>query len=158
VKENKLRGVSGYSLFPGCWCPFRGSISYKKIIYPSTIFANTTLNGNYMTTITDEYMYQMLPKTKEYCIVLLKPGPAADQPEVKKIMWEHGRRNFALRADGLLSIVCPVTVEGDLNGLGIFNASIDETKKIMDGDPAVAAAVFVYEVHLCRSFPGDSLP
>jgi hypothetical protein len=58
----------------------------------------------------------------------------------------------------MLSIVFLVTFEGDLNGLGIFNASIDETKKIMDGDPGVAAAVFVYEIHPCRSFPGDSLP
>jgi hypothetical protein len=28
----------------------------------------------------------------------------------------------------------------------------------MDEDPAVKAGVFVYEVHPCRSFPGDSLP
>jgi hypothetical protein len=58
----------------------------------------------------------------------------------------------------MLSIVFPVIFEGDLNGLGIFNASIDETKKIMDGNPAVAAAMFVYEVHPCRSFSGDNLP
>jgi hypothetical protein len=47
--------------------------------------------------------------------------------------------------------------EGDLSGLCIFNTGIDETKKIMDGDPAVAAGVFVYETYPCRSFPGDSL-
>jgi hypothetical protein len=58
-----------------------------------------------MTTITDEYMYEMFPKTKEYSIVLLKPGPKADQPGVEKIIGEHGRRNFSLRADGLLSVV-----------------------------------------------------
>src|SRR5258705_13793997 len=107
-----------------------------------------------MTTITDEYMYSMFPKTREYSIVLLKPGPAADQPGGEKIIWEHGRRNFSLRADGLLSIVCPVTVQGGLSGLGIFNASIDEKKKIMDGDPGVMAGVFVYETYPCRSFPG----
>ena len=111
-----------------------------------------------MTTITDEYMYSMLPKTKEYCIVLLKPGPKADQPDVRKIIWEHGRRNFSLRADGFLSIVCPVTVEGNLSGVGIFNCTIEETKKIMDDDPGVVAGVFVYETYPCRSFPGDSLP
>lgn len=110
-----------------------------------------------MTTITDEYMYEMLPRTKEYCIVLLKPGSKSDQPGVEKIIWEHGRRNFSLRADGLLSVVCPVTVEGALSGLGIFNASIDETKKIMDDDPAVIAGIFLYEIYPCRGFPGDSL-
>lgn len=111
-----------------------------------------------MTTISDEYMYEMFPKTKEYSIVLLQPGPKADQVGVEKIIWEHGRRNFSLRADGLLSIVCPVTVEGGLSGLCIFNASTDETKKIMDDDPAVMAGIFVYETYPCRSFPGDSLP
>jgi hypothetical protein len=111
-----------------------------------------------MTTITDDYMRGMLSKTKEYCVVLLKPGPMATEPSLKKLIWEHGRRNFALRADGLLSIVCPVTNESGLNGVGIFNVSVDETKKIMDEDPAVMAGIFVYETYTCRSFPGDSLP
>lgn len=111
-----------------------------------------------MTTITDEYMQQMLPTTKEYSIVLLKPGSKSNQPDVKKIVWEHARRNFALRADGLLSVVCPVTIEAELSGLGIFNATVEETKKIMEEDPGVKAGVFIYEVYPCRSFPGDSLP
>jgi len=110
-----------------------------------------------MTTITNEYMYEMFPKTKEYSVVLLKPGPKADQPGVENIVWEHGRRNFALRAEGQLSIVCPVTIESDLSGIGIFNTSFEETRKIMDDDPGVLAGVFLYEVYPCRSFPGDSL-
>jgi hypothetical protein len=133
-------------------------ISHKKLICPNPIFVGYGSKDKVMTTITDEYMYSMFPTTKEYCIVLLKPGPKANQPGAEKLIWEHGRRNFALRADGLLSVVCPVTVEAELSGLGIFNASIDETKKIMDEDPAVAAGVFVYETYPCRSFPGDSLP
>jgi hypothetical protein len=112
-----------------------------------------------MTVITDEYMQQMLTKTKEYQIVVLKPTPAAaDYPDIRKIIWEHGRRNFSLRADGLLSIVCPITAETGISGIGIFNASAEETKNIMDGDPAVQAGIFVYDIHPCRSFPGDSLP
>src|SRR5437867_4063636 len=106
-----------------------------------------------MTAITDEYMYEMLAKTKDYCIVILRPGPLARGHGVEKMIWEHGRRNFALRADGLLSIVCPVTVVGGVNGLGIFNTSMEETKKIMDGDPAVQAGIFEYELYPCRSFP-----
>jgi len=112
-----------------------------------------------MTEITDEYMQQMLTRTKEYQLVLLKPTAAAAQhPDLKKILWEHARRNFSLRADGLLSIVCPVTAETGLSGMGVFNASGVETKNIMDGDPAVQAGIFFYEIHPCRSFPGDSLP
>jgi hypothetical protein len=111
-----------------------------------------------MTTITDEYMRQMLTKTKEYCLVLLKPGSNVNHPELQKIIWEHGRRNFQLRADGILSVVAPMTQDTGISGMGIFNLSADETKKIMNEDPAVEAGIFVYEVHPCRSFPGDSLP
>src|SRR6185436_18904140 len=99
-----------------------------------------------MTTITDEDMSEMLGKTKEYCIVLLKPGTRSDHPDLKKIIWEHARRNFSLRADGILSIVCPVTVEASVNGIGIFNATIEETKKIMDDDPAIQEGILDYEI------------
>ena len=96
--------------------------------------------------------------TRAYCIVILKAGPKHHEPGADAIIWEHGRRNFALRAEGLLSIVCPVRDDSDVNGVGIFNASVEETKKIMDDDPGVKAGVFVYEIHASRSFPGDSLP
>ncbi len=111
-----------------------------------------------MQTITDDFMRQMLLKTKNYCIVILRAGPKNKEPGVEKIIWEHGRRNFALRADGVLSIICPVIDGSDVRGVGIFNSSIEETRKIMDEDPGVKAGVFVYELHECRSFPGDCLP
>jgi hypothetical protein len=111
-----------------------------------------------MTTITDEFMREMLTTTKQYCLVILKAGPNPDHPDRGKIAWEHGRRNFALRADGLLSIVCPIADGSAVAGVGIFNATADEVRKIMDEDPGVKAGVFVYELHPCRSFPGDSLP
>jgi len=110
------------------------------------------------TTITDDYMREMLTKARTYCVVILKTGPNRSQPGVEQIIWEHGRRNFALRADGLLSIVCPISDGSDVSGIGIFNATVEETQKIMDDDPGVKAGVFVYEVHPCRSFPGSSLP
>lgn len=111
-----------------------------------------------MQTITDEYMRQMLPTSRPYTIIILKNGPKRFDPGVDAIIWEHGRRNFALRAEGLLSIVCPVRDGGEVNGVGIFNANEDETRAIMDGDPGVQAGVFVYELHPTRSFPGDALP
>jgi hypothetical protein len=57
-----------------------------------------------------------------------------------------------------LSIVCPVIDGGAIKGIGIFNKSVEETQRIMDGDPGVEAGIFLYEAHLCRGFPGDSLP
>ncbi len=103
-------------------------------------------------------MRQMLRKTRNYCIVILREGPKNTEPDVEKIIWEHGRRNFALRAEGALPIVCPVIDGSDVSGAGIFSTGVEETKKIMDEDPGVKAGVFVYEIHECRSFPGDCLP
>lgn len=103
-------------------------------------------------------MRQMISRTKSYCIVILKAGPNRNKAGAEKIIWEHGRRNFALRADGKLSIVCPVSDGSDVSGIGIFNASIDEVKRIMDEDPGVKEGVFIYEIHASRSFPGDCLP
>jgi hypothetical protein len=103
-------------------------------------------------------MRQMMSTTRNYCVVILKAGPNKKMDGVEKIIWEHGRRNFELRAAGMLSIVCPIRDGSDVSGIGIFNASLEGVKKIMDEDPGVQAGVFVYEVHACRSFPGDRLP
>lgn len=111
-----------------------------------------------MKTITDEYMRQMMPTTKTYSVVILKAGPRYSEPGAEKVIWEHGRRNFALRAEGLLSIVCPVADGSAVKGVGIFNAPVDEVDQTMREDPGVKAEIFVYEVHPCRSFPGDALP
>jgi len=113
-----------------------------------------------MTEITDEHMREMLGRTRPYTIVILRAGPNRDVPEAERerIVWEHGRRNFSLRANGHLPIVCPVTDGSDVRGLGIFSVDVEETKRIMDEDPGVRAGIFVYEVHPCLSFPGDALP
>lgn len=111
-----------------------------------------------MTTVTDDDMRQRIAKTKNYCIIILKAGPNKNQPGAEKIIWEHGRRNFVLRSDGLMPIVLPIADGTDVSGIGIFNVDAAQTKAIMDEDPAVKADVFVYELHPCRGFPGDSLP
>ena len=111
-----------------------------------------------MTAVTDEYMKQMLAKSRTYCLVILRDGPNRNRSDAKQVVWEHGRRNFQLRQDGLLSIVCPVTDNSDVAGIGIFNTSLEKTKKIMDNDVGVKEGLFTYEVHPCRSFPGDCLP
>ena len=111
-----------------------------------------------MSQITDEFMTQMISRTRDYSIVILKDEPNHSRPGAEKIIWEHARRNFLLRARGLLPIVCPITYKSDLAGIGIFNADIDLAKSIMDRDPAVREGIFVYEAHPCRGFPGDCLP
>jgi hypothetical protein len=107
--------------------------------------------------ITDEFMREMLTKSRPYSLMILKAGPNYGTDGSDRIVWEHGRRNFSLRADGLLSIVCPVPDDTEVCGVGIFNAETDEVGELMDNDPGVQAGIFTYEVHPCRSFPEDAL-
>ncbi|ASL16095.1 hypothetical protein ACDT10_20785 [Mycobacterium intracellulare] len=111
-----------------------------------------------MKTFSDEEMGQLLPTAKQYSVVILKRGPRFGDESSAQIIWEHGRRNFGLRDDGVLAVVLPVTDESDVCGIGVFAATLDETAAIMADDPGVAAGVFVYQVHACRGFPGDALP
>jgi len=111
-----------------------------------------------VTTISDEFMRAMLAKTKPYTPVPLRATPKLHEPGGDAVVWEQGRRNFSLRADGTLAIVCPVRDGSEWSGVGIFDAAAEEVVRIMDEDPGVKAGIFTYEVHPTRSFPGDSLP
>jgi hypothetical protein len=114
--------------------------------------------GLALPEISDEQMREGLATSRGYAVVLLHRGPAYDSADSPGLIWEHGRRNFALRAAGVLSIVCPVPDDSELCGVGLFATSIEETERVMAEDPAVRAGVFTVEVHPCRSFPGDALP
>jgi hypothetical protein len=111
-----------------------------------------------LPVITDEFMHAMRPTARPYTVLLLKRTPELADPDAFPILWEHGRRNYALRAAGLLSIVCPVPDDDELAGVGIFDAGIDEVRELMADDPAVRAGLLTYTVHTCRGFPGDALP
>ncbi|OBF61304.1 hypothetical protein A5753_18920 [Mycobacterium sp. 852002-51971_SCH5477799-a] len=110
-----------------------------------------------MKTFTDEEMRRLLPTAKAYSVVILKRGPRFVDESSVGVIWEHGRRNFGLRDDGVLAVVLPVSDESDVCGIGVFAATVEDTTAIMADDPGVAAGVFTYEVHACRGFPGDAL-
>jgi hypothetical protein len=119
--------------------------------------APTTEEG--LPVITDEYMMAtMQSRTRPYVLMMLKEGPRKDHPERDAIIWEHGRRNFALRASGVLAIVCPIPDDSQWCGIGLFDATEEEVARIMEADPAVVAGVFTFELHPVRSFAGDTLP
>jgi hypothetical protein len=111
-----------------------------------------------MVEITDEYMREHLTRARGYTLVLLHAADQYGSEGSDKVIFEHGRRNFAMRAAGQLSIVCPVSDDSELCGLAIFSTPEAETRALMDDDPAVRAGIFTYEIHPVRSFPGDALP
>jgi hypothetical protein len=112
---------------------------------------------NAVKQITDEYMREMRTQAKSYTLVILKPGPRRHEPGADAIIWEHGRRNFALRAEGILPIVCPVGHD-EVAGIGILDRNLEDADRLMRDDPAVKEGVLVYSLYACRSFPGDALP
>jgi hypothetical protein len=114
--------------------------------------------------VTDEMLQEALRAVRPYTVVVLKTGPTFSMPGpardagVAKIVWEHGKRNFALRMAGLMPIICPVADGSGVTGISIFDTSPEDADRIMSQDPGVQAGVFTYEIHPTRSFPGSSLP
>jgi hypothetical protein len=113
--------------------------------------------------VSDEAMRAALGQTHPYTVIILMagprfspPGPDRD-PEVASIIWQHGNRNFRLRAAGLLQVVCPIADGTDVVGIGVFAASPEDVDRIYSQDPAVKAGVLRYEVHPSRTFPGSML-
>ncbi len=124
---------------------------------------NYTDDGD-LPEVADDTLMAALEATTPFTIVVLKagpkfspPGPDRD-PNVERTIWEHGKRNFALREAGLMPIVCPVADGGDTTGVAIFDATPGEVERIMSRDPGVTAGIFTYDVHATRSFPGSTLP
>ena len=116
-----------------------------------------------MVDITDEYMQQRLATVRAYTTVLLKKGPVYEpqssrSPDQAKIVLEHGRRNMKLSAEGKMPLVGPLHGAGDIVGLCVFSVPEGEARAFMEGDGAVQAGVFVYDVVTWYGFPGDKLP
>jgi len=101
-------------------------------------------------------MQEMMGKTRPYTIVILRKTAKYSKPGSDKVVWEHGRRNFQLRRDGKICIVCPIGGT-EVAGMCIFRTTPKETKSIYDEDPCVKAGIFVYDIYPTHSFPGDAL-
>jgi hypothetical protein len=114
--------------------------------------------------ITEQQFQETLQKSRPYAVVILKagpnfkmPGPNGD-PEGTAIIMQHGKRNMALRAAGIMPIVCRIADGSGVTGVCVFNASPEDAERIYSNDPGVKAGVFTFTVHPCRSFPGSTLP
>ena len=83
-----------------------------------------------MPEITDFFMRQALPHPQIHRPIIHKSVPNRNQPGVERSSESTGDWNFAHRADGLLSIVCPVADGCEASSIEIFNAGIDGAKNI----------------------------
>jgi hypothetical protein len=109
------------------------------------------------TPVTDEQVRELAATAVPYTLVLLWWGDARLQDDAEAIEAAHQRRMVALRADGVIAILCPVGSD-NLAGAAIFDAAPERAREIMHDDPCVRAGMMRVEVHPCHGFPGDALP
>ena len=112
--------------------------------------------------ISDAEMRARLETVRAYPMAWLKKGPAylpsdGRPAEQAAIVWEHGRRNMELRDAGKMAIVGPLQGAGEIVGICIFCVPEAEAREIMDGDGAVQAKIFVYELVTLYGIPGQTL-
>jgi len=84
-------------------------------------------------------------------------GPQRAMDGADAVEREHQRRMVSLRADGVITVLCPVASD-TVCGVAVMTVPAEEAGTIMAGDPCVRAGMMTYEVHPCHGFPGDAIP
>ena len=116
-----------------------------------------------LPAVTDEMLQGALQHIRPCTVCILKAGPSFQEPGpareswVADLIWEHGKRNYALYLAGLKRIVCPIGDGSGTTGVSIFDADPDEVDQIMRQDPGVKAGLFTYEIHATQTFPESTL-
>lgn len=116
-----------------------------------------------LPAVTDEMLGDALQLIRPYTVCILKAGSGYQEPGtareswVADLIWEHGKRNYALYLADLMRIVCPIGDSSGTTGVSIFDADPAEVDRIMRQDPAVKAGLFTYEIHATQTFPESKL-
>ena len=116
-----------------------------------------------LPAVTDEMLQGALHGVRRYTVCILKAGPAFQEPGpareawVADLIWQHGKRNYALYLAGLKRIICPIGDGSGITGVSIFDADPAQVDEIMRQDPGVKAGLFTYEVHATHAFPESTL-
>ncbi|ALG12147.1 hypothetical protein [Kibdelosporangium phytohabitans] len=109
------------------------------------------------TPVTDEQIQALAATGKPLSLAILHWGPERTRDDADAIGLEHQRRMVSLRADGVITVLCPV-LSGTVSGVVIMTVPAEQAAEIMAGDPCVQAGMMRYEVHPCHGFPGDAIP
>jgi hypothetical protein len=109
------------------------------------------------TSVTDEQIQAIATTAKPFALVQLRWAEGRQQNGAEAIELEHQRRMVALRADGVIAILCPV-LDDTVAGVAIVTESAERATEIMATDPCVQAGMMTLEVLPCLGFPGDTIP
>jgi uncharacterized protein len=113
------------------------------------------------SNITAEFIHAHLAKARSYTLVFLTRGrnpEPADEADGQNQQMSHLQYLFALKEKKYVSIFGPLTDDGNVRGILIFN-SIEPSavKTLMDADPHVKAGSLGYEIHPWFGIPGQTL-
>ena len=99
----------------------------------------------------DELKSSSPAELTSYYFVLLTRGPqwTADKtPATEKMQAAHLANITKLHDAGKLALAGPFTDDGNLRGIFILKtSSVEETKSLIESDPAVRAGRLTYEIH-----------
>ena len=106
--------------------------------------------------------HELLPrlsKGKPYSLLLLKKGEKYNSPDAARIIQaEHLPHLFRQQDEGVMCFSIPVMDNTELAGIALYTLTDKEAvKSYAEGDPAVKAGVFTYEIWSCMGLQGDSL-
>jgi uncharacterized protein YciI len=102
-----------------------------------------------------------LAKAKNYTLVFFLKGPKEEKENdaaARELHMKHLQYLFGLKKNNVLSIFGPLTDNGTIKGILIFNSTDQvEVKKYLDADNYVKAGYMAYELHPWFGIPGQSL-
>ncbi len=86
-----------------------------------------------------------------YSVVFLRRpagAPRMSDAELAALQEEHLAFNARMREAGHAIVTGPVSGQPDesLRGISVFRTSVEETRKLMEGDPSVRAGRLVFDV------------
>ncbi|NUR70939.1 MAG: hypothetical protein HOU81_08970 [Hamadaea sp.] len=112
------------------------------------------------STVTDTQIRDLAATANPASIVILRWTAERHQDGAAATELEHQRRMVALRADGVIAVLCPVVDDSEAGMAGVLIMSIgaDEAKALIAEDPCVQAGMMTFEAHTCLTFPGDPVP
>jgi uncharacterized protein len=90
-------------------------------------------------------------KMDAYTVVFLRRpagAPSMTEDELAELQREHVAFNFRMRSEGHALVSGPLSGQPDesLRGISIFRTPVEETQKLMEGDPSVRAGRLVVDV------------
>ncbi|WP_323102104.1 hypothetical protein [Intrasporangium sp. YIM S08009] len=107
--------------------------------------------------VTDEQIQQLAATARPYSVATLRWAPDRHRDGADAIELEHQRRMVSLRADGVITVLCPV-LSDTVAGIAVLALPADEADELMSDDPCVRAGMMTVEVLPCLGFPGDGIP